>query len=169
LKEIAKELDYTIIGFADMDIDQIASLTGLDAQMARLATQREFDEPFVVRSPAHPDINALQGAAQKRGLMVTQGGRFFHLHGKNDKGWAMKQIMDFYRRTYPKVISIALGDSPIDFPMLQRADVPVLVRSRRDFPALPEQMPDLVITSHQGPKGWNEAVLNFLQSRSEQE
>lgn len=169
LKEIAKESGYTITGFADMDIDQIASLTGLDIQMARLAMQREFDEPFLVRSPVHPDVHVLQGAAQKKGLMITQGGRFFHLHGKNDKGRAMKQIMNLYRRTHPKVISMALGDSPIDFPMLERADYPVLIRSDHDFPDLQEQMPGLVITNHQGPQGWSEAVLNFLQSRSEQE
>lgn len=169
LKEIGKEFGYTVTGFADVDIDQIASLTGLDIQMARLAAQREFDEPFVIHSPAHPDLNALRRAAQKRGLMITQGGRFFHLHGRTDKGRAMEQIIAYYRQTHPKVISMALGDSPNDFPMLERADVPVLVRSKRDFPDLLERMPTLVITRHEGPRGWNEAVLNFLESRSEQE
>lgn len=169
LKEIGEELGYRIIGFSDMKINQIASLTGLDIQMARLAAQREFDEPFVIRSPGHPDIDALRRAAEKRGLMITQGGRFFHLHGKTDKGRAMERIIAYYRRTHPKVLSMALGDSPNDFPMLERADVPVLVRSKRDFPDLLKRMPALVITRQEGPKGWNEAVLNFLESRSEQE
>jgi mannosyl-3-phosphoglycerate phosphatase len=165
LKEIGKDLGYTIIGFSDMNINQIASLTGLDIQMARLAAQREFDEPFVIRSPGHPDIDALLRAAEKRGLVITQGGRFFHLHGKNNKGRAMERIIAYYRRTHPKVLSMALGDSPNDFPMLERADVPVLVRSKHDFPDLLERMPALVITRQEGPKGWNEAVLNFLESK----
>ncbi len=169
LRQIGKELGYTITGFADMDINQIASLTGLDLQMARLAAQREFDEPFVIHAPAHPDLNTLRRGAEKRGLMITEGGRFFHLHGRIDKGRAMELITGLYRQTYPKVISVALGDSPNDFPLLERADIPVLVRSKRDFPDLLERIPGLVITRHEGPKGWNEAVLHILESRSEQE
>jgi len=169
LKEIGKELGYTLAGFSDLDINQIVSLTGLDKGMAQLAAKREFDEPFVVYSPENPDIRALQNAAKKRGLTVTRGGRFFHLHGANDKGRAMAQIVALYRQMHHKVISMALGDSPNDFPMLECADVPVLVGSEHDFPGLSSRIPGIVFTNRPGPGGWNKAVLNFLESRSEKE
>jgi mannosyl-3-phosphoglycerate phosphatase len=165
LKEIAEELGCRVTGFMDMDITRVASLTGLDIHMARLAAQREFDEPFIITEPVDSDIAALHRAAKERGLTITQGGRFFHIHGGNDKGKAMEQVISCYRQTHPEVISLALGDSPNDFSMLERADVPVLVRSKRDFPQLSGRIPGLVVTTHQGPTGWNEAVLPFLESK----
>ena len=116
LKEIEKELGYEITGFADMDPDEIMSLTGLEREMALLAAQREFDEPFVIRSPAHPEITALERGAQKRALAISRGGRFFHLHGKNNKGRAMEKIIAFYKQTYGDVVSIALATAPMIFP-----------------------------------------------------
>jgi mannosyl-3-phosphoglycerate phosphatase len=168
LKEIGKELGYTLIGFSDMSIDRIADLTGLDTSVARLAASREFDEPFLVDSPVNPDMKALRRAAKQRGLMIAEGGRFIHLQGMNDKGRAMEQLMSLYGKRQGKVVSVALGDSPNDFSMLERADFPVLIRSKRDYPELIKRIPGLVVTRGEGPKGWNEAVLHILQSRSEQ-
>jgi mannosyl-3-phosphoglycerate phosphatase len=168
LKEMGKELGYTLIGFSDMGIDRIADLTGLDISTARLAASREFDEPFLVDSPVNPDMSALRRAAEQRGLVIAEGGRFIHLQGRNDKGLAMQQLIFLYEKREGKVVSAALGDSPNDFSMLERADFPVLIRSKRDYPELIKRIPGLVVTRGEGPKGWNEAVLHILQSRSEQ-
>jgi len=46
--------------------------------------------------------------------------------------------------------------------MLERADFPVLIRSRRSFPDLKKRIPGLRITDDIGPKGWNSAVLSIL-------
>ena len=46
-------------GFADMTDDEVAAETGLTPLEARLARQREFDEPFVVLEPARaPELLA---------------------------------------------------------------------------------------------------------------
>jgi mannosyl-3-phosphoglycerate phosphatase len=169
LEEIGSELGFTLLGFSHMPIDQIAELTGLDIPQARLAARREFDEPFVIRAPGNPDKTALRRAAEQRGLTITEGGRFFHLHATNNKGKAMEHIVSLFRQRHGNVISVALGDSPNDFPMLERADLPVLIRSKRDFPELIKRIPGLVTTREEGPKGWNEAVLHILESRSKQE
>ena len=42
----------------------------------------------------------LQSAAETRGLNVTLGGRFFHLHGKNDKGAAVKKLISWYKESH---------------------------------------------------------------------
>jgi mannosyl-3-phosphoglycerate phosphatase len=163
LREIRKELGWQIKGFSDMSIDEIANITGLDRKAARLAAMREFDEPFVILEKKPPDNNALSEAARKRGFTVIIGGRFYHLQGTNDKGMAMEKIVSWYRELHANVVSVALGDSPNDFSMFEKADYPVLVKSQRDFPELQKRVPHLKVTIEQGPKGWNSAVSDILQ------
>ncbi len=168
LQGLREELGWQIRGFSDMRLEEISSLTGLDKESARLATLREFDEPFVILHQEKRDLETLSKAAAKMGLQVISGGRFYHLQGKNDKGKAMERLVSWYRRSRGKIVSIALGDSPNDFPMLERADLPVLVRSRQEFPELKERIPRLKVTREMGPKGWNSAVLEILSGKDKE-
>ena len=168
LKEIRSELGWNIKGFSEMGIEEISRLTGLDEESTRLATMREYDEPFIILEEQPPDCNLLFQKAARRGLTVTTGGRFHHIQGKNDKAQAMKKVISWYRNKFNEVFSIALGDSPNDFSMLECADYPVLVRSERDFSMVKNRIPGLKITREMGPKGWNTAVLDFLQHKEEQ-
>jgi mannosyl-3-phosphoglycerate phosphatase len=165
LGEIKKELGWRIRGFSDMTLQEISERTGLDHSGALMASQREFDEPFVVLEPRFPEESVLSEAAKRRGYRITTGGRFHHLHGENDKGQATDKIKSWYWKLHGNVTTIALGDSPNDFPMLQRADFPVLVRSKRDFPDLEKAMPNLRRTREKGPKGWNSAVAGILEEK----
>jgi mannosyl-3-phosphoglycerate phosphatase len=167
LRRIREELGWDIRGFSDMDAGEISRLTGLGPREARLAAQRDFDEPFVVLDQAKSDVEAIIRAARKKGLHVTAGGRFFHLHGASDKGLAMENVIGWYRASGRDVTTVALGDSPNDFPMLERATYPVLIRSRRPFPELRQKIPRLIVTDQLGPRGWNHAVLDILPYREE--
>jgi mannosyl-3-phosphoglycerate phosphatase len=164
LREIGKELGWNIRGFVDMSLQEISQRTGLNESAARLARQREFDEPFVVVAPQSAEEGLLSEAARKRGYIISVGGRFYHLHGKNEKGHAVDVIRSLYVKLYGEVTTVALGDSPNDFPMLQRADIPVLVRSNREFTALEETILHLKRTREKGPRGWNSAVLDILDN-----
>lgn len=165
LQEIRDELGWHITGFSDMDTEEISHITGLDRESSRLAAMREYDEPFMVRDQKRTNKDALFKAAARRGLMVTVGGRFYHLQGRHDKGQAMEKLISWHKQFHKDVLSIALGDSPNDFPMLERADYPFLIRSRRNFPTITEEIPRLRVTREMGPKGWNSAVLEVLQTR----
>ena len=166
LQEIREELGLNLKGFSDMRVDEISHLTGLDPEAARVAAMREFDEPFIIGGEGPGDENAVIKAAEQRGLSVSAGGRFYHLQGGNDKGQSMEIIISCYERSYGEVTSIALGDSPNDFPMLERADYPVLVRSQHEFPWLKEKIPRLRVSREIGPAGWNSMVLNILKTSS---
>jgi mannosyl-3-phosphoglycerate phosphatase len=165
LHQIREELGWNIRGFSDMDVSEISRLTGLGRDKAHLAALRDFDEPFVILGRAHPDVEPLIRASRKRALEVSAGGRFFHLHGANDKGLAMEKVVGWYRGSGRDVAAVALGDSPNDFPMLERAVYPVLIRSQRAFPELRQKIPKLIVTDQVGPKGWNQAVLDILSYR----
>ncbi len=172
LSDIRKSLGLSIKGFSDMDVDEISRLTGLNAEGARLAAMREYDEPFIFEGEIPSDLRPLYESAAGRGLMIVSGGRFYHLLGNNHKGKAMARIASWYNMQYHvdghgHIPTVALGDSPNDFPMLMRADFPVLIRSDHDFSDLKRKIPSLKITEYPGPKGWNTAILNILCKNEE--
>jgi mannosyl-3-phosphoglycerate phosphatase len=165
LLEIRDESGWHLQGFSEMTLEEISHLTGLDMESSRLAAMREFDEPFTLLDEEHIDLEALYAAADKRGLKITKGGRFYHLHGKYDKGAAVKKIISWYKQSCPRIFTIALGDSPNDFSMLKQVDRPVLVRSQQNFPGIKEEIPGITITREIGPEGWNTAVVGILSNK----
>ena len=165
LQEIREELAWDIRGFSDMTVAEISRLTGLEPERARLAAMREYDEPFVAAGPRRSEMDALIQAASRRGLQVTEGGRFHHLHGACDKGVAVDKLVRWHEQSGGPVKTIALGDSPNDFAMLRRVDYPVLVRSFREYPGLEKTLRHLRITREKGPAGWNDAVTAFLTGK----
>jgi mannosyl-3-phosphoglycerate phosphatase len=165
LKEIRDELGWHIRGLSEMTPEEISSRTGLDLDSSRLAAKREYDEPFIVLEQEKIDIDTLRCAAQRRGLTITTGGRFYHIHGQNDKGEAVERVIMWYKEQHPQMITIALGDSPNDFSMLKRVDYPVLIRSSNDFSGIEESIPGLMVSHEMGPKGWNSAVLGIIREK----
>lgn len=146
-------------GFTDMTLEEIKALTGLDAQQAALARQREFDEPFVFDGP--PDTGFLQ-AIKDIGLNWTRG-RIFHIMGQHDKGRAVRLLKSLFELEWGGVVTLGLGDGPNDLPMLRAVDHPVLVRREADQAEDNTQVAGLTLTQSAGPRGWNEAVLEFLR------
>ena len=162
LREIGNEVGVRLTGFSDMPAEKISLLTGLDLEDSRLASFREYDEPFVLPAGDEESLSLVVRAAQARGLSVSEGGRFYHLHGGTGKGEAVEELIRWYRTIHPCVTSVGLGDSPNDFDMLQRVDYPVLVRSSRSYPEIDGEIPGVKITTEMGPRGWNRMVLDIL-------
>lgn len=162
-RDIREEMGWKMRGFYEMDLTEIARLTGLDADACRLASLREYDEPFILEESPEKASQLLEKAADKRGLKISVGGRFFHLHGKNDKADAVKKLILWYEKEHYPLSTMALGDSPNDFCMLRVVDCPVLIRSGRRYPGIEKEIPGLTITEHAGPRGWNTAVNAHLE------
>lgn len=154
---------FDVRGLGDMSSAEVAENTGLSLEEARLAKRREFDEPFVFRGD-QAKVGELLASIQEKGLRYGQG-RFFHLTGANDKGKAVERLKALYRRKLGEIVTIGLGDSPVDFPMLERVDYPVLVRNYRGEHDPGIALPGLIREEGVGPEGWNEAVLKLLQDR----
>src|SRR3990167_7401295 len=103
---LREELGIRVRGFADMTVDEVAKLTGLSRDAARLARQRDFDEPFVFEGA--PDERFLR-AIEASGLSWTEG-RIFHIMGRHDKGRAVSLLKSLYAKKLGEVESIGLGD-----------------------------------------------------------
>jgi len=164
-REIRETLGMTMRGFSDMTPEEIGHMTGLDRESSLLASRREYDEPFLVQGNGTVNMERLCRAAGGKGLQITSGGRFYHLHGNVDKGEAVAKLISWYRESYSRVFSVALGDSPNDFSMLKRVDCPVLVRSSKHFEGIEEKIQGVRITREMGPRGWNSAVLDILHGK----
>ncbi|MDI6797433.1 MAG: HAD-IIB family hydrolase [Desulfatibacillaceae bacterium] len=160
LCEIQGETDIALEGFSSMDEQRVSLLTGLSLAQAKLAKLRYWDEPFVAPALSPQDRARLKKAAAARGLNITGGGRFFHLHGGSDKGRAAALLKSWYRRQNPDARFAALGDSDNDIPMLEQADFPIFVGSKGK---LPESPANLAASAIPGPKGWNSEVLRLLK------
>jgi mannosyl-3-phosphoglycerate phosphatase len=159
---------FNIRGFGDLSVEEVAHVTGLTAEQAGLAKQREFTEPFLLGDGA--DLSALRELAAAEGLAITRGGRFFHLVGiRQDKGHAARIMAEiFSRHAGEKVSCIGVGDGDNDIPLLQSVDIPVLI-PHRDRLVLNISLPNLRTATLPGSRGWNEIMLQLLDSAADTE
>jgi mannosyl-3-phosphoglycerate phosphatase family protein len=154
---------YRFCGFHDMSDAQVAQLAGLDIESAARARLRHSSEPLLW----HDSEQSLMEFARElriHGLQLTEGGRFLHVLGKCDKGTAMQTLNRYYHAAgLTHATTIALGDSLNDLPMLQQADVAVVIRREGgDCLRLGEQA-SVYYTGATGPGGWNEFMMQYLQ------
>lgn len=155
---IVKKLDelrrcYRIKSYYFMSDEEVAEVTGLSLEMAKLAKRREFSETVV-----EIDDEALEEL--KKDFNVLIGGRFIHIYGKDaDKGKAVKILTDLYRSVYGEVVTIGIGNSYTDIPMLKAVDIPALVKNPDGWIDV-----DFDVFKAEGvaTKGWVEVVRRFV-------
>jgi len=125
LQTIKAESKAEIVGFGDMTTQELAKDTGLPLNQAELAKKREYDEVFKIVSGDEADVLR---AIASQGLKYTKGNRYYHLLGDTDKGQALQTLTGLYQKDYNNVLTIGVGDSPNDQPMLALVDRPFLVK-----------------------------------------
>lgn len=153
-------IKYKIIGFGDMTAQAIARLTNLPVRNAKLAKEREYTEPLVVKSDAH--LHELKESASKADMKITHGGRFYHLIGSSqDKGRAVRMTKAIFEENWKSVtLTIGIGNGKNDLPMLAAVDIPILIPytdeifEDTDLPVMKARYP--------GSRGWNESILRVI-------
>ncbi len=143
-------------GFHEMTVEEVTSQCGLSHEQARLAQDREYDEPFLIEDPDRTPL--LLAAIEALGFRFHAGGRFYHITGRNDKALAVDILIGLYKRAYGEVRSIGLGDAPNDVPFLERVGRAFVVASDA-APELRRALPHATLTRHPGPAGWREAIF----------
>ncbi len=161
LRSVRDRQHMQIRGFADMTVEEIARVAGLPVEQARLAKNREYDEPFVVDA-AEEAVERMRSDIVAHGLNHTRGGRFYHILGDNDKGKAVRVLVDLFRTVDGGVETMALGDSENDVSMLQAVDYPVWVGQGGKYEEARKAIPALQRAPASGPAGWNAAVNRML-------
>jgi mannosyl-3-phosphoglycerate phosphatase len=153
-----------VAGFHEMTAEKVARICRLPIDLAVLAKQREYDEPFYVIDKERE--RQLKAAIAAQGLRSAHGGRFYHIGGGGSKASAVKLLSALFREARGHVVTVGLGDSQNDASLLQAVDLPVIIRSRYAG-ALQSLVPYAKLTWHEGPVGWNDAVLEILRNHDE--
>ncbi len=154
---------YHFRGFGDMTTEEIARLTRLPTAEAHAARQRLASEPIVWEDTPEK-LQAFQQQLHVHHLQLLKGGRFYHVLGKAvDKGKAVQFIVQTYEQLEGfRRVSIGIGDSPNDLPMLTAVDIPVVVQ-RADGSYMSPLPPHTIRAAGKGPVGWNAALLTILE------
>lgn len=153
--------DFTT--FSEMSVADIMRLTGLNAQQAELAAQREFGEPVYWQGSVE-QRNTFIEHLRKEGIGVLQGGRFLHIAGSNDKGQAINWLHSIFTQNKSAGASIAAGDSQNDAAMLEAADFALIIRSPVHPPPELNSNNQQITSASYGPEGWNEGIRNILKT-----
>ena len=160
-RHLGKALDPSdkIIMLSACTPEQASKLTGLSEAQAAQAISREFSQPMLWGGKDSELDNFIQ-RLQQQGLNVLRGGRFFHVQGKADKGMAIERLRLFFSEP---IKTIVIGDSANDIEMLNRADIPVVVKAPGNQ-FLKERVNKAFLTSLEAPEGWHEAIQFALNN-----
>lgn len=163
LRSISEETGIQIKGFSDMNVKEIAELTGLDKDTAKLAMVRDHSEPFII--PEDEKYAAtIEDKINLKGYRHTRGGRFHHILGENDKGKAVKILTNIYKSEFNDIKTVGIGDSLNDLPMLQTVDIPIIVQKPSGSYEPEIKLSNLVHADGIGPSGWNSSILKLFMN-----
>lgn len=88
--------------------------------------------------------------------------------GGSDKGRACRLLIDCYRRQFNSqrslLVTVAIGDSLNDLPMLAAVDRPVLVQKPDGSYDSEVRLANLIRAPGIGPAGWNQAILDLVRA-----
>jgi mannosyl-3-phosphoglycerate phosphatase len=160
IEELRRE-GFGVKGFGDMTVEELSEIANMSIDEAEMAKERDFDEPFLFEGD-EGEMKKLAESIQSKGFTLTQG-RFFHILGNTDKGKAVSILINLYRRRFGEIITIAIGDSPNDLPMLERVDYPIVVQKPDGSFEERINIPNLVKSEGIGPEGWNKAVMELIE------
>lgn len=161
LARIVEENEFSFRGFADMSAADVAEITGLDLEFAKLAKLREYDEPVQFNSLGENDLGRFLAKLKETGLSCSRGGLLYHVMGGGGKGKAVEILSGLYRRMWGNIRTVGLGNGLNDLPMFSQVDIPILVQ-KRDHSWEDMNLPALRKVRGVGPAGWSNAIVEIF-------
>ena len=162
LKELSDGLGELLRALDELTDLEGEQLLGLQGEALRMAQRRQCSVPFV--PPSQSARSRLRTLAMERRLTIVEGNRMAHLLGEGiSKGQALAALKQ--QQNQPNVKVLALGDSPNDLPLLNVADIAVVVPGRNGpHPDLAAGVTDGRFQLAGAPHGdgWAEAVRRLL-------
>ncbi|MDX9947595.1 MAG: HAD-IIB family hydrolase [Bacteroidales bacterium] len=162
LNEISSHIGIRLEGFSNLSVEEIISYTGLSAEEAGKAKQRQFSEPFII-PPGKSVLKKIIRLSDSCNYKIVLGGRFAHLIPMDSgKGNAVKFLLDFYKKQFPdsQFISIGLGDSYNDFDFLSITDISIIIRNKGR--TLRSVKKNWIVSQKPGVEGWAEEVKKII-------
>jgi mannosyl-3-phosphoglycerate phosphatase len=163
LRSLKQQLKLNYQSFADATVEDVCQWTQLSASDAEKAMSREATEPLLWQDTEVALDNFRQELA-KIELQCVRGGRFHHVMGIFNKASCFPYLKQYYsQRCHEEIKIIALGDSQNDLPMLERADIAVVIPSHKGK-LLQLDRDSIIYASQPGPDGWQESINLILNT-----
>ena len=124
LLNISKIVNYHLTPLNDLTQNEIFELTGLSDQGIKRALDRHWSVPFL--NPPEEVFERIKLVCLSYNVHVFKGNRMSHLLSiKSHKGEAVNKLKLHLENKFVKII--ALGDSQNDLPLLEYADIAIVV------------------------------------------
>lgn len=155
---------YHFKSLTEMRTSEVAEVTGLNLPSAQRAQQRLYSETLDWRD-SEAALTAFSKVLTDIGFSVSQGGRFVHLMGPNNKGIAAQWFQTLLKREMtPDIATIAAGDAPNDRELLEMADYALLMRNSRGKPLRLQRTGPTWLSDSAGPMAWAKGISDILTS-----
>ena len=164
LMYISNIVNYHLTPLNDLNKNQIFDLTGLCDKSIERAMDRQWSVPFL--NPPDEIFEKVKIVCKKYNVHVFKGNRMSHLlSSESHKGEAVKKLKVYLQNTDVKII--ALGDSQNDLPLLEYADISIVVPGK-DGPNKYLQTGidkgDFILANSPHAQGWSNSVKEFLKN-----
>jgi len=127
LMNISNIVNYHLTPLNDLNQHQIYELTGLSGQSIERALDRQWSVPFL--NPPDEIFEKVKQVCLSFNVHVFKGNRMSHLlSSESHKGEAVNKLKVYLQNSDVKII--ALGDSQNDLPLLEYADISIVVPSK---------------------------------------
>lgn len=160
LKRANEETDGHIVGFGDMDVEEVARETALNLKSAELARQREYSEMVRIEGD-RKIVELVLKEIKKAGLNYTPAGKLYEVMEGNDNGKAVQILIALYKLNFAEAWTAGIGNDEDDSPMLSAVDLPILVQGHDNRWKKPK-VKDIYRARGVGPEGWDIAVKELV-------
>ena len=124
LFNISENVNYHLTPLNDLSKNQIFELTGLSDQGITRALDRHWSVPFL--NPPDDVFEKVKLICHSYNVHVFKGNRMSHLlSSESHKGQAVNKLKVYLQNNDVKII--ALGDSQNDLPLLEYADISIVI------------------------------------------
>lgn len=163
LSLIKEELQLNYENFANATVDDVVQWTGLTTSDAQKAMEREATEPLLWHD-TEIALEKFRQKLQKLQLQCVKGGRFYHVMGTFNKASCFAKLKANYARSWQDDVQIvALGDSQNDLPMLEKADLAIVIPSSQGIKIKPKGK-NVFFATKPAPNGWQEGIEYFFNT-----
>ena len=164
LMNMSKDVNYHLTPLNDLSNNQIFELTGLSDQGIIRALDRKWSVPFL--NPPDHIFEKVKLICDSYNVHVFKGNRMSHLlSSQSHKGKAVNKLKDYFENKYVKVI--ALGDSQNDLPLLEYADISIVIPGKKGPNKYLQNGIDngsFILANAPHAQGWSNSVKDVINS-----
>ena len=164
LMNISNFVNYQLTPLNDLNNNQIFELTGLTDQAIYRALDRQWSVPFL--NPPDDIFDKIKLICDSYNVHIFKGNRMSHLlSNKSHKGEAVNKLKIHLENSNVNII--ALGDSQNDLPLLEYADISIVIPGKNGPNKYLQNGIDkgnFILANAPHAEGWSNSVESIINN-----